>query len=106
VLVTPSAQVWLFSAQWRWRRTMGTATPDIWHRWMDVVVSVTMAEMRSVSVRAGFRAGGPPMGVQTARPVELDARLVCIGRPWHVATDWPGQQPRRVNDSGPRSILC
>jgi len=93
VIAMPSAQVWPFPADWRWPQTIGDRAMDTYHRWMEVVVPVSLAGVPSLSVPVGFGPQGLPMGMQIAGPVGSDARVLGVGQAWHAATDWPGQRP-------------
>ena len=93
VLAMPSAQVWPFPAEWRWPQTIGTRAMDTYHRWMEVVVPVSLAGIPSLSVPVGFGPQGLPMGLQIAGPVGSDARVLGVGQAWHLATNWPDRKP-------------
>jgi amidase len=92
-LVMPSAQVWPFPAEWRWPETINGRAMDTYHRWMEVVVPVSLIGLPSLAVPAGFGAAGLPMGMQIFGPQGADARLLAIGEAWHRATDWPNRRP-------------
>ncbi|MGL6211441.1 MAG: amidase, partial [Paracoccaceae bacterium] len=92
VLVMPSAQVWPFPAEWRWPERIGEVVMDTYHRWMEVVVPVSLAGLPSLSVPVGFGAQGLPMGMQMIGPVGADARVLGVGQAWHEATDWPARR--------------
>ena len=93
VLVMPSAQVWPFPAEWRRPQRIGDRQMDTYHRWMEVVVPVSLAGLPSLSVPVGFGPQGLPMGMQIIGPVGADGRVLGVGQAWHAATDWPGQRP-------------
>lgn len=93
VLAMPSAQVWPFPAEWRWPQRIGDREMDTYHRWMEVVIPVSLAGLPALSVPVGFGAQGLPMGLQIAGPAGSDARILGIGQAWHEATDWPGRHP-------------
>ncbi|MDZ4135789.1 MAG: amidase, partial [Paracoccaceae bacterium] len=92
-LVLPSAQVWPFSADWRWPQTINGRPMDTYHRWMEVVVPVSLAGLPALAVPVGFGAAGLPMGMQIFGPTGADARILALGQNWHRATDWPGRCP-------------
>ncbi len=93
ILAMPSAQVWPFPADWRWPKAIGAQAMDTYHRWMEVVVPVSLAGVPSLSVPVGFGPQGLPMGMQIVGPVGSDARVLGIGQAWHTATDWPARRP-------------
>lgn len=92
-VVLPSAQVWPFPVGWRWPRTINGRDMDTYHRWMEVVVPVSLIGLPCLSVPVGFGAQGLPMGMQIAGPVGADARVLAIGHAYHLATGWPDKVP-------------
>ena len=66
---------------------------DTYHRWMQVVVPVSLIGLPSLAMPAGFGAGGLPMGVQLFGRHGSDADLLAMGAAYHVATGWPQQRP-------------
>ena len=62
---------------------------DTYHRWMEVVVPVSLVGLPALSVPAGFGAEGLPMGMQIFGPRGADRRILQIGQAYHRATDWP-----------------
>ena len=92
-LVMPSAQVWPFAASLRHPETVGGRTLDTYHRWMEVVVPVSLAGLPSLNLPAGFGAAGLPTGMQLFGPAGADARILALGQAYHRATDWPGRRP-------------
>jgi len=94
-VVLPTAQVWPFPAEWRWPQEIGGTRMDTYHRWMEVVIPVSLIGLPALSLPVGFGAQGLPMGMQLAGPVGADARVLAMGQAYHLATDWPGKQPPR-----------
>ena len=92
-LVLPAAQVWPFPAALRHPETVGGRKLDTYHRWMEIVVPVSLAGLPCLAVPAGFGAQGLPMGMQIFGPAGSDARILALGQAWHRATDWPGRRP-------------
>ena len=89
----PTAQVWPFPAEWRWPSQIDGRQMDTYHRWMEVVIPVSLIGLPALSLPVGFGAGGLPMGMQLAGPVGADAAVLAMGQAWHEATDWPGKRP-------------
>lgn len=89
----PTAQVWPFPADWRWPETINGQAMDTYHRWMEIVIPVSLIGLPALSVPVGFGAAGLPMGIQLAGPVGADAAILAMGQAWHEATDWPGKRP-------------
>ena len=92
-LVLPSAQVWPFPADWRWPQAINGRVMDTYHRWMEVVIPVSLAGLPALALPAGFGANGLPMGMQMFGPTGADARILAMGQAYHAATDWPGRRP-------------
>ena len=92
-LVLPSAQVWPFPAEWRWPQSINGRAMDTYHRWMEVVIPVSLAGLPALALPAGFGANGLPMGMQMFGPTGSDARILAMGQAYHAATDWPGKRP-------------
>ena len=92
-LVLPSAQVWPFPVEWRWPHSINGTTMDTYHRWMEVVIPISLIGLPALSVPVGFGANGLPMGMQIAGPVGADADILAMGQAYHSATDWPGKFP-------------
>ena len=93
VIALPSAQFWPFPVDWRWPDKVGGKSADTYHRWMEIVVPVSLAGLPCLSVPVGFGAQGLPMGMQLAGPTGSDAKLLRLGQAWHEATHWPERRP-------------
>jgi amidase len=89
----PAAQVWPFPVDWRWPQAINDRKMDTYHRWMEVVVPVSLIGLPSLCLPAGFGADGLPTGVQLFGPMGADAKILGLGEAYHQATDWPGQRP-------------
>ncbi len=92
-LVLPSAQVWPFPADWRWPQAINGRAMDTYHRWMEVVIPVSLAGVPCLSVPAGFGAAGLPTGMQVFGKTGDDRAILRLGQAYHRATDWPGRRP-------------
>ena len=91
-IALPSAQVWPFPTDWRWPQEINGQAMDTYHRWMEVVIPVSLIGLPALSLPVGFGPQGLPMGMQLAGPVGADAAILAMGQAWHEATDWPGQR--------------
>jgi amidase len=96
-LVLPAAQVWPFPRDWRHPQAINDRAMDTYHRWMEVVVPVSLIGLPALAAPAGFGPEGLPMGMQIFGPRGSDRRLLRLGQAWHRATDWPGRQPPAVS---------
>jgi amidase len=92
-VILPTAQVWPFPVEWRWPQTINGRAMDTYHRWMEVVIPVSLIGLPALNVPVGFGANGLPMGMQIAGPVGADAAILAMGQAYHLATDWPARRP-------------
>ena len=92
-LVLPSAQIWPFDVDLPFPTEIAGQKMDTYHRWMQVVVPVSLIGLPTLAVPAGFGAGGLPMGVQLIGPRGSDGDLLALGAAYHAATNWPQTQP-------------
>ena len=92
-IALPVAQVWPFPVDWRWPQEINGHRMDSYHRWMEVVIPISLIGLPALALPVGFGAGGLPMGMQLAGPVGADARVLAMGQAYHRATDWPGKHP-------------
>ncbi|WP_103335768.1 amidase [Pseudotabrizicola formosa] len=97
-IALPTAQVWPFPVGWRWPQEINGVTMDTYHRWMEVVIPVSLIGLPALSVPVGFGANGLPMGMQLAGPVGADAAVLAMGQAYHLATDWPRKRPPQLED--------
>jgi len=95
-LILPSAQVWPFPADWRWPERIAGRGMDTYHRWMEIVVPVSLAGLPCLNVPAGFGEAGLPMGMQIFGPTGADGKILALGQAYHEATDWPGKRPPKL----------
>lgn len=93
MLVMPAAQVWPFPVEWRWPQSINGRSMDTYHRWMEIVVPVSLIGLPSLAVPCGFGRQGLPMGMQIIGPSGGDARVLAVGQHYHRATEWPQRHP-------------
>lgn len=92
-LALPAAQVWPFPVEWRWPEEVAGRKMDTYHRWMEVVVPVSLIGLPCVALPAGFSDAGLPTGMQLFGPTGADAAILALAEAYHQATDWPGRRP-------------
>lgn len=95
ILMLPSAQVWPFAVEDRYPKDIAGQGMDSYHRWMEIVVPVSLIGLPAMSIPAGFGPAGLPMGLQLIGPPRGDQRVLQIAQAWHEATNWPGKHPPR-----------
>lgn len=84
-LVLPTAQVWPFPVDWVAPSEIAGRAMDTYHRWMEVVIPVSLIGLPCLAMPAGFGAEGVPMGLQLFGPRGSDARLLQMGQTWHAS---------------------
>jgi amidase len=84
----PSAQVFPFDAATDWPKTVGGRTMDTYHRWMEVMIPVTMSSCPSLSVPVGFNGAGLPMGLQIVAPNHGELACLQLAYAYDQATQW------------------
>ncbi|KUJ82093.1 amidase [Ruegeria profundi] len=92
-LILPSAQVWPFEIETPYPTAIAGTQMDTYHRWMQVVVPVSLIGLPCLSVPVGFGARGLPMGMQLFGSRGSDARILSMGAAYHAATGWPQKRP-------------
>lgn len=92
-LLLPSAQVWPFPVETLWPKAIAGRAMDTYHRWMEVVIPVTMAGCPAISVPAGFGSQGLPMGLQIWGPWRGDFAALQAARAHERATEWVKRAP-------------
>jgi amidase len=84
----PSAQVFPFDAMTDWPKTVGGRTMDTYHRWMEVMIPVTMSSCPSLSVPVGFNSAGLPMGMQIVAANHGELACLQLANAYDQATRW------------------
>ncbi len=95
-LVLPSAQVFPFDAAVHWPREISGQEMDTYHRWMEVVIPVTMSGCPALNVPVGFGPGGLPMGMQLVAPPHAELACLELARAYERATGWVEKSPPRI----------
>jgi amidase len=92
-LLLPSAQVFPFEAETHWPKEIAGRAMDTYHRWMEVVIPVTMSGCPAISVPVGFDARGLPMGLQIVGPNHGERAVLEIAHAYEQATGWTAKAP-------------
>ncbi len=87
-LIAPSAQVFPFDAEINWPREIAGCTMDTYHRWMEVMIPITMSGCPALNVPAGFSDAGLPMGIQIVAPNHCEFSCLQLGQAYDQATGW------------------
>lgn len=91
--ILPAGQVFPFDAALDWPKEIAGKTMDSYHRWMEVMIPVTMAAAAAVAVPAGFGPGGLPMGLQITGPNHSELALLQLAHAYDEATQWVAKRP-------------
>jgi amidase len=92
-LVLPTTQVWPFDVDIPYPTEIAGQAMDTYHRWMQVVIPVSLIGLPSLAVPAGFGANGLPGGIQIFGPHRGDGDILALGAAYHAATEWPQKRP-------------
>jgi amidase len=87
-LLLPTAQVFPFEAETHWPKQINGRRMDTYHRWMGVVIPVTMSGCPAASVPVGFNDAGLPMGVQIVGPNRAEKAVLQLVHAYEQATGW------------------
>lgn len=87
-LVLPSTQVFPFDAELHWPRDIAGTAMDTYHRWMQIVVPITMSGCPALNVPAGFTTSGLPTGVQLVGRHHDELGCLQLARAYERATGW------------------
>jgi len=89
-LALPSSQVYPFDASIDWPKSIAGAKMDTYHRWMQVMVPVTLLGVPCVTIPAGNGTTGLPVGIQIFAKKGDDAELIRLAR-WYCSNVDPLQ---------------
>ena len=92
------AQCWPFPVDWEWPREINGVAMDTYHRWMQVMVPVSLLGLPAISVPVGFNDQGLPMGVQLIGAKGSDTALLEVAQAYHEATFWPQKYPPNIHE--------
>ena len=87
-LTLPSASVFPFPVETPWPKVIAGKTMDTYHRWMQVVIPITMSGCPSLGMPVGFNAAGLPMGMQIVGPSRAEHAVLQIANAYEEATGW------------------
>jgi amidase len=92
-LILPSGQVFPFDATTEWPKSIAGKTMDTYHRWMEVMIPVTMSGCPALSVPVGFNDRGLPMGLQIVAPNHGELACLQLAYAYDQATQWVAKRP-------------
>ena len=91
--VLPSGQVFPFDAALDWPKSIAGRSMDTYHRWMEVMIPVTMSGCPALTVPAGFNDRGLPMGLQIVAPNHGELACLQLAHAYDQATQWVTKRP-------------
>jgi amidase len=91
-LVLPSAQVFPFDARTHWPSEIAGRKMDTYHRWMEVMIPITMSGCPALAVPAGFNDAGLPSGLQLVAPNHGELACLQLAYAYDAATGWIGRR--------------
>ena len=96
LLVLPTAQVFPFSIELQWPKSIDGRDMDTYHRWMEVTIGATLAGLPAVALPAGFDIEGRAMGLQFIGPAGQDRKVLEFALAYEAATGLlPANPPLR-----------
>ena len=97
--VLPAGQVFPFEASLDWPKSIAGKTMDTYHRWMEVMIPITMSSCPAIAVPAGFGAHGLPMGLQIMGPNHAELALLQLAAAYDKAMQWVAKRPPPLLDA-------
>ncbi|NIP16137.1 MAG: amidase [Pseudomonadales bacterium] len=98
-LLLPSAQVPAFDKSLDWVREINGQAMETYIDWMTICCAVTVTDLPSISVPAGFTPGGLPIGLQIVGRPHGDLDLLAIARLFEEATGHRHRHPLQSEES-------
>ncbi|MFK0166966.1 amidase [Rhizobium sp. NPDC090279] len=92
-ILLPSAQVFPFDTELRWPKAIAGNEMDTYHRWMEVVVAVTMSGCPVLNVPVGFNPDGLPMGMQIVGRFGDEIGCLRLASSYDQETRWVQRRP-------------
>jgi len=87
-LALPSAQVFPFDAATHWPPRIAGKEMGSYHRWMEVVIGMTMTGCPVISVPVGFGANGLSMGMQLVGRPRKDLAVLQLAQAYEDVCPW------------------
>lgn len=87
-MTLPSASVFPFPVETHYPTEIAGKKMDTYHRWMQVVIPITMSGCPSLGAPVGFNAAGLPMGMQFVGPMHAEHAVMQLANAYEEATNW------------------
>ena len=92
-MIAPAGQVFPFDAKIHWPKEVGGVAMDTYHRWMQVMIPISMSGCPALSVPAGFNDRGLPMGIQIVGPNHAEMACMQLAHAYDQASNWVEKHP-------------
>jgi len=92
-MIAPAGQVFPFDAMTHWPKEVAGVAMDTYHRWMQVMIPISMSGCPALCVPAGFNDRGLPMGVQIVGPNHAEMACMQLAHAYDQATNWVTKRP-------------
>ncbi len=92
-MIAPAGQVFPFDAALHWPQEVGGASMDTYHRWMEVMIPISMSGCPALGAPAGFNQRGLPMGIQIVGPNHAELACMQLAHAYDQATNWVTRRP-------------
>ncbi|MES0041794.1 amidase [Mesorhizobium sp. M0091] len=92
-VLLPSAQIFPFASEIRWPSEINGISMDSYHRWMEVVVPITMSGCPALNVPVGFSNTGLPMGMQIVGRNHQELGCLQLAAAYDSETRWVQRFP-------------
>ena len=92
-MIAPAGQVFPFDAAIHWPKEVGGVSMDTYHRWMEVMIPISMSGCPALSAPAGFNERGLPMGIQIVGPNHAEMACMQLAHAYDQATNWVTKRP-------------
>ena len=93
-LALPTAQVFSFSKETHWPKSINGKAMDTYHRWMEVVIGPTLAGLPTANVPVGFDDRGRAMGMQIFGRFGEDRAVLELASAYEGIVDWLSIRPK------------
>ncbi len=92
-MIAPAGQVFPFDAATHWPKEVGGVSMDTYHRWMQVMIPISMSGCPALSAPAGFNQRGLPMGIQIVGPNHAELACMQLAHAYEQGTNWVTRRP-------------
>jgi amidase len=87
-MIAPAGQVFPFDASIHWPKEVGGVSMDTYHRWMQVMIPISMSGCPALGATAGFNERGLPMGIQIVAPNHCELACMQLAHAYEQSTNW------------------